>query len=80
MLGQFEKICDFVESTEKKQKSILLEVESSLKLDQTFARLPYNFSFVKKNYCKVLLKHLRGEKLNYKTRWAPDKTVAMDDF
>ena len=23
---------------------------------------------------------LRGEKLNYKTSWAPDKTVAMDDF
>ena len=23
---------------------------------------------------------LREEKLNYKTRWAPDKTVAMDDF
>ena len=23
---------------------------------------------------------LRGEELNYKTRWAPDKTVAMDDF
>ena len=23
---------------------------------------------------------LRGEELNYKTRWASDKTVAMDDF
>ena len=23
---------------------------------------------------------LRGEKLNYKTRWASDKMVAMDDF
>ena len=22
----------------------------------------------------------RGEKLNYKTRWAPEKTVPMDDF
>ena len=23
---------------------------------------------------------LRGEKLNYINRWAPDETVAMDDF
>ena len=26
------------------------------------------------------LKVLRGEELNYKTRWAPDNMVAMDDF
>ena len=29
---------------------------------------------------KTSFSFLSGEELNYKTRWAPDKTVAMDDF
>ena len=32
------------------------------------------------NFFPSATQPLRREKLNYKTRWVPDKTVAMDDF
>lgn len=34
MLGLFEQLCDFVESTEKKLKACRIEVESSLNLTE----------------------------------------------
>ena len=41
MLGPFEHVCDFVESLSNGSRI-------KFELDQTFARLPYDFSFVLK--------------------------------
>ena len=47
MLGPFEQVCLFVESTEKVE-SLSKGSGIEFELDQTFARLPYDFSFVPK--------------------------------
>ena len=48
MLGPFEQLCD-LSKVVKKVESLLNGSRIKFELDQTFARLPYDFSFVLKN-------------------------------